>query len=372
MGAADYETPKKSTRDREETRAQIEAWIAKQLPDATEVSVPEIDSPSGTGMSSETLLFELHLTQAGERQTWPLVARLAPDQADCPIFPTYDLEGQFRLLSLIAEHGQLPVPRMRWLETGTGTIGAPFFVMDRVDGRVPPDIPPYVFAGWLFEGSAEERRTLQDGTVRAIAALHDIDPITSGASFLEFDLPGETPLRRHMANQKSFYEWIQQDGVSHPAIDAILTWLEENWPADEGETVISWGDSRIGNVLYDGWKPAALLDWEMAALGPRELDLGWLAFMHRFFHDIATGAGQPGLPDFLRLEDIATTYEEITGKTPKDLRWYFAYAAMRHGIIMARIHRRMVQFGEAEWGDDPDAVIPHRATIEGILDGTYR
>ncbi len=300
------------------------------------------------------------------------MARLAPEQADCPIFPTYDLEGQFRLLSLIAEHGSLPVPRMRWLEPGTGTIGAPFFVMDRVEGRVPPDIPPYVFAGWVFDGSADERRTLQDATVGAIAALHDIDPVASGASFLEFDLPGDTPLRRHMANQKSFYAWIQQDGVSHPVIDRILVWLEEHWPEDEGDTVISWGDSRIGNVLYDGWTPSALLDWEMAALGPRELDLGWLAFMHRFFHDIATGAGQPGLPDFLRLEDVGATYERITGKAPKDLRWYFAYAAMRHGIIMARIHRRMVQFGESEWGDDPDDVIPHRATIEGILDGSYR
>ena len=371
MGAADYETPKKSTRVREQTRAPIEAWVAKQIPDATDVVVPEIDSPSGTGMSSETLLFELQLSQGGERKTWPLVARLAPDQADCPIFPTYDLEGQFRLLSLIAEHGSLPVPRMRWLEPGTGTIGAPFFVMDRVDGRVPPDIPPYVFAGWVFDASPEERATLQDETVGAIAALHAIDREAAGTAFLEFPLPGDTPMRRHFENQRRFYDWVKADGHSHPVLESAFAWLEDRWPKDEGEAVISWGDSRIGNVLYDGFRPAALLDWEMAAIGPRELDLGWLAFMHRFFQDIAVGAGLPGLPDFLRLEDVATSYERASGHTPRDLDFYFTYAALRHGIIMARIHRRMVHFGQSEWSDDPDGMIPHRDALKGMIDGSF-
>ena len=51
------------------------------------------------------------------------------------------------------------------------------------------------------------------------------------------------------------------------------------------------GDARIGNVLYEGFTPVAVLDWEMAALGPRGLDLGWLVFLHAFFQMIARAAG---------------------------------------------------------------------------------
>ena len=80
--------------------------------------------------------------------------------------------------------------------------------------------------------------------------------------------------------------------------------------------MLCWGDSRIGNVMYQDFAPVAVLDWEMATLGPREMDLGWMAFLHRFFEDIAGLANLPGLPDFLRLPDLAQTYAEITGPHP--------------------------------------------------------
>ncbi|MDJ0114804.1 phosphotransferase family protein, partial [Rhodococcus erythropolis] len=76
----------------------------------------------------------------------------------------------------------------------------------------------------------------------------------------------------------------------------------------------------------------AVLDWEMATLGPREMDLGWMAFLHRFFEDIAGLANLPGLPDFLRLPDLAHTYAEITGHAPHDLEFYVTYAALRQAV----------------------------------------
>ncbi len=363
--------PKRSSRDPEQTRRQLEQWLGEKLPAGAAPRVPEVRTPSGSGMSSETLLFEVtHRAEGGERRL-PLVGRLAPDAADCPVFPSYDLDSQFRLLRLIAEDGSVPVPGVRWQEADAAVLGTPFFVMDRVDGRVPPDLPPYVFAGWVFDASPAERTTLQDATVDAIAALHAIDLKAADAAFLEFPLPGATPMRRHFENQRRFYDWVRADGHAHPVLESAFSWLEDHWPKDEGEAVISWGDSRIGNVLYDGFRPAALLDWEMAAIGPRELDLGWLAFMHRFFQDIAVGAGLPGLPDFLRLEDVASSYERASGRTPRDLDFYFTYAALRHGIIMARIHRRMVHFGQSEWSDDPDGMIPHRDALQRMIDGSF-
>jgi aminoglycoside phosphotransferase (APT) family kinase protein len=368
MSEARMEAPRRSTRDREDLRRRLEAWLAGRLPAGAAPQVPALSSPAGSGMSSETLLFDAEWSEAGERRSVSLVARLAPDAADVPVFPSYDLATQFRLLRLVAEHGSVPVPQVRWLENDAGVLGAPFFVMDRVEGRVPSDIPPYDFAGWVLEASPQDRERLQAGTVRAIAALHAID--ASRADFLAFALPGDTALRRHVENQRRYYAWVTQDGTTHPVIERTFAWLEAQWPS-EGETVISWGDARIGNVLYAGFEPAALLDWEMAALAPREVDLGWLAFMHAFFEDLAGKFGLPGLPGFLRARDVAATYAEASGLPAPDLRWYEVYAALRHAIVMARIKRRMIHFGEGEWGADPDEAIPHAGLLQRMLDGSY-
>jgi len=58
----------------------------------------------------------------------------------------------------------------------------------------------------------------------------------------------------------------------------------------------------------------------MAALGPRELDVGWFVFLHRFFQDIAEFFEQPGLPDFLRRSDVERYYQELTGWPLRDIR----------------------------------------------------
>lgn len=360
----------RSTLDRDSLRLRLEAWLAARLPGADEVSVPGLGAPSGTGMSSETLLFEAVVRESGTERREPLVARLAPHPRDVPVFPRYDLAAQFRLIERVGRAG-VPAPAVRWLETDPGALGAPFFVMERVEGRVPPDIPPYPFAGWILEASAAERDRLQEATLEAICALHAIDLAGEDLAYLAFATAGDTPLCRHVQNQRDYYAWVVADGVRHPLIERAFVWIDAHWPAHEGPAVISWGDSRIGNVLYRGFEPAALLDWEMAGPGPRELDLGWLCFMHRFFQDFAEAAGQPGLPDFLRLPDVAARYEKRSGHPPRDLLWYYTYAALRHGIIMSRIHRRMQHFGQAERPADPDDCIPHRAQLEGLIAGHW-
>ena len=123
-------------------------------------------------------------------------------------------------------------------------------------------------------------------------------------------------------------------------IERAFGWLDANWPADEGDTVVSWGDSRIGNMMYRDFEPVAVLDWEMAGLGPREIDLGWMIFIHRFFQDLAEQFGMPGMPDFMRTSDVAATYEALSGDRCATCEWYILYAALRHAIVMFRITRR--------------------------------
>jgi aminoglycoside phosphotransferase (APT) family kinase protein len=358
---------KRSSRDPGEMRLRLARWLAARLPEA---EITALASPTASGMSSETLVFDVRYRDAGALRAASFVARLAPDPRDVPVFPLYDLETQFRVMRLVAERSRVPVPRVRWLELDPVHLGTPFFVMERVVGRVPPDIMPYNMGSWLSEAASADQRRLQDATVAVLAELHATDLRGIDTSFLEFPVPGATSLARHIENQRRYYAWMR-DGRRHPVLERCFAWLDANRPLDEGPALISWGDSRIGNILYDGFQPAAILDWEMAALGPRGLDLGWLLFMHEFFEGVARMMGQPGMPGFLRRDEVAAHYERVSGHAVPELAFYELYAALRHGIVMARIHARRVHFGEVEWPEDVDSVIPHRETLERMLDGSY-
>lgn len=363
----------RTSRDDAVLRQRLQDWLATQLPSGADPQVSEISAPSASGMSSETLLFDASWTgEGGTSESGEFVGRMAPAEHDLPTFPSYDMSMQAGVLRLVGEYG-VPVPAVRWLETDPAPLGAPFFVMERLKGRVPGDVPPYLAAGWVFEATDDERRRLQEATIGAIAKIHSVDLEKSDTAFLEFDEPGDTPLRRHVANQRTYYEWLVEGGRRSPLIERTFEWLEANWP-NETSTVVSWGDSRIGNIMYadDGFEPVAILDWEMAGLGTRELDLGWLCFMHTYFFQVLLEqAGAPGLPKFLLADDIAESYGKITGHTVEDLRWYLVYGGLRHAIIMSRINERMVHFGQGEAPDDPDDRIPHRYTLANMLEGRF-
>ena len=152
-----------------------------------------------------------------------------------------------------------------------------------------------------------------------------------------------------------------------PLVEAGFAWLDAHWPATEGETVLSWGDARIGNVLYDGFTPAAVLDWEMATLGPRELDLGWLIYAHRIFDDIAGAFGLPGMPGFMRADDVAARYEELTDHRLGDLAFYGTLAALQYAIVFLRTGARSVHFGEVERPEDVEALFHHKPLMEKLM-----
>ncbi|WP_448222916.1 phosphotransferase family protein [Gordonia iterans] len=143
--------------------------------------------------------------------------------------------------------------------------------MARVDGRVPPDVMPYTFGSWVTEATAEERDAMVRNTVGVLARIH-ATPLDGAPLALPND--GETPLRAHLRRLREFYDWASAGRTGSPLIERAFAHVEARLP-EESEPVLSWGDARIGNVMYDGVEPVAVLDWEMATVGPRELDLAW-------------------------------------------------------------------------------------------------
>ena len=367
--APEIARPRTSTRDRGELRAKLERWLARRFGEA---SVSPLSGPATNGMSSETLLFEASWREGGAEKGAALVGRLAPDPAAVPVFPSYDMERQFRVMRTLGELEALPLPRVLWCETDPAALGAPFFVMERVEGEVPPDIMPYTFGqSWLSKGTPAQLAGLEEASVGLLAALFRIDRPAQRFGFLASEKPGATPLRRFVAELRGFYDWVAADGLRSPLIERCFAWLEANWPRHEGPTVLSWGDARIGNILYRDFAPVAALDWEMAALGPPELDVGWMIALHRFFDDLTQAAGMPGMPELLRRDAVAARYEKLTGYAPRDLDFFTLLAALRHGIVMFRIARRMAHFGEATLPPDVDDMIAHRKMLECMIAGEY-
>lgn len=370
--AAERTEFQRSSRHPEQLRQGLERWLAGRLPDDADPVVDDLHSTSATGMSSETVLFRAIWNAGGRRRSEQLVARVAPGHDDVPVFPTYDLERQFQLLRAVASLTSVPVPPVWWYEHDPTAIGSPFFVMSRVQGRVPPDVLPYNFGdSWLYSMSREDQRALQDATVAILARLHAIDRPEERFDFVELDYPGNSRLRRHVVKTRHWYEYAAADGGRSKLVESGFAWLEDHWPAREPEAVLAWGDSRIGNVMYEGTRPVAVFDWEMAALGPRELDVAWLIWAHRNFEDIAAQYSLPGMPDFLRPNDVVETYQRLTGYQVDDLEFYLAYSAVQFGIVYLRTGRRSVHFGEREMPDDPDELLINRGPLERIVSDTY-
>lgn len=361
-----------SSRDAAALGPRLGAWLATRLPADADPEVTEVVKPDGNGMSSETLLFSAMWTDDDGRTERRLVARIEPETDDVPIFPTYDLGQQHRVMALVAEATTVPVPAPLWAEDDPAVLGAPFFVMERLDGDVPRDVLPYTFPddNFVIAATDDQRTRLMRSAVAALAGIHALDPAHHDLDFLAYPMPGATDLDRHLAYWEAYKDWVTADEPS-PLLDRCFAWLHDHRPTDLGEPRLSWGDARIGNMMFVDFEVSAVLDWEMAGVAPPEIDVGWMAYLHRFFQDITTDLGEPGLPDFLTPRDLAATYTEVSGRPLGDLRWPMAYAAMRHGIIMRRVLERSVHFGEADKPDDIDDLIMHRATLESMLDNTY-
>lgn len=356
-----------SSRDTHALPEQLSQWLASVLPERDAPQVTIENGVDANGMSSETILLTARWGEDEQR----LVARVAPTADDVPVFSSYRLDHQFELMRLVDELTDVPVPRVRWIDTTGDVLGTPFFLMDRVEGDVPPDVMPYTFGGnWFADAAPQRQRELQDTTVEVLAKLHAIPDAAQRFSFLaEVDPPGDTPLRRHFGWLKEWYEFAVPDIGRSPLVEQALQWLETHFPTEVAAStpVLTWGDSRVGNVLYQDFRPVAVLDWEMATVGPRELDVSWIIFAHMVFQELAGLAGLPGLPDVLREADVRATYEQLTGATLGDLHWFYIYSAVIWCCVFMRTTARRVHFGEMAQPDDVESTFYHASLLRRLL-----
>lgn len=289
------------------------------------------------GFSSETTVYTASWSASGEAHEQRQVLKREP--TGVTVFKDTSVERQVRAMQVVAEQSAVPVPAIIALETDASIMGAPFYVMEAVEGQVPPDNPPFSTGGWIFEADEADQRQLHTSGLDAVADLHAIEP--SAFDFLDRPMFGEPGPDQMLGQWEDMLAWGRADEPL-PVIDHAMAWLRTHQPDDEAahDIRLSWGDSRISNIIWQDFRPAAIIDWEMAELAPPAADVVWYRHIDRTMEG-ATDSSK--LPGFLDLDEIVAHYEARTGRTLTNIRWYEVYAAMRFGVVMMRIARRMVE-----------------------------
>jgi aminoglycoside phosphotransferase (APT) family kinase protein len=316
--------------------AALEEAIRRHVDGAADVVVGGVKIPLASGMSSETVLFDA--TWGGD--TRALVARVQPSGET--VFPRYDLPQEFAIMQALAERSDVPVPTMLFSEDDGALLGAPFLVMERLKGEVPPDDPPFTTEGWVVELDPGEQATLYENAVEVLARIHAVDIDTVGLAPLrvhrEAGFDGQLALWLHT------FTWAAP-GESNPTVERALAWIEAHRPPVDPAPVLCWGDARAGNMLFgDQLEVTGVLDWEMSCIGPRELDLGWWLFILRYYSE---GIGAPPLPGFPDRDGFLTAYERAAGVTLDSERvdFYEVFAGTRLAILMHRAGNLMISAG---------------------------
>lgn len=325
-------------RDLEDTRARLLAWLRGRLPAARDLALSPLTGPAATGFSNDTLLFDLAWREGDRREVRRLVCRVQP--AGPGVFPRYDVAQQYRVMDALRATA-VPVPAMLWLEPDPTPLGAPFFVMERIEGRIPTDTPPYHSGGWVTGVTPAERTALWESAVDTLAEIHRQGPDALDLGGLEAPPPESDTIGWQLAHWARYCEWAT-GGTRQPTLDAALAWLAAQRPAGDGARRLCWGDARIGNMIFREGRCVAVLDWEMATLGPPEMDLGWFLYMDRHHCD---GIGAERLPGFPGRAETVARWEQRTGRRATDLAWWETFAGFRFAAIMARLARQMIGSG---------------------------
>jgi aminoglycoside phosphotransferase (APT) family kinase protein len=347
---------RRSPKDLEDSLA---AW-ARAFRNNDRATVTDVRMPD-SGMANDTVMFRL--------DEEALVVRLAPSpESAYPTFPTFDLDLQRRVIELVRAHTTVPVPEIVHLEESDSWLGAPFLVTRAVEGLVASDNPPYLLDpnGWFMQGTQEDWRRFEASTIQVMVQLHRIDANDDVTSFLRPGHPGETALERLLGFLRYYYEWARE-GHTVPILERAIEVLAATAPSND-RSVLNWGDARPGNIIYRNFEPAAVLDWEMAGLGPPEVDLAWTTFFQRFFSSVAELHGLPPVAPMFQRDEAKASYERLSGDTLDDLAWYEALSGLRFGIILLRMSLRSIEYGMQKPAGDPNDMVMFAPLLERLLE----
>jgi len=249
--------------------------------------------------------------------------------------PPTTMGREFRVLTAL-EGTPVPHPKPFAMCEDDAVIGAPFYLMERVDGfpaRLPLPSP--------FDTDASARHGMGTTLVDALAALSQVDWRASG---LEGFGKHEGYLDRQVDRWRGQFERARNREI--PAVDDVAGWLRAHTPT-MGEAGILHGDVHLGNVMFHHGAPAriaAIVDWEQSTIGDPLVDLGWLLALWDEPHEepirgmtemrVAQEAGFP------TRQELAERYTSATGRSLDHLGWYEVLALFKLGCVLEGAYSR--------------------------------
>jgi aminoglycoside phosphotransferase (APT) family kinase protein len=282
-------------------------------------------APVGEGHSNVTFVIR--------RGDWEAVIRRPPRG---PLPPSaHDVLREARVIGAVG--GTARVPEILAVGDDEALIGAPFYVMEKVDGHVVTSEVPAAL------DSVEDRRRMGTELVDALVEIHAVDWQAAGLE--GFGKPTgylERQLRRFGGL------WDHNKTRDIDAVERVGAWLRDNLPESPTATVVH-GDFRLGNVIMGAESPArvvAVLDWEMATIGDPLADLGYLCTLWTDRDDPDLGmfelsavTRQEGFPS---RGELVARYEERSGRSMTDIRWYQTLALWKSIVFMEGNYKRAV------------------------------
>ena len=288
-------------------------------------------TPIGAGRSNLTYLIR--------RGADEFVLRRPPGGTLPP--SAHDVLREARILQAL-EATDVPVPRVLAVCSDEAVIGAPFVVMERLDGVVISQAVPEKLA------TPDACRQLSEELMETLARVHAVD----------LDAAGLTNLGRptgYLERQvvRHLQLWDLHRTRDLPRVSEIGEWLLANIPEPCGPTLVH-GDFRLGNAMFDPLRPSlvAILDWELSTVGDPLVDIGYACAC---WVEAGDPPERPWQPDpatraagFLTRDELVSHYEEAAKRRIGDLRWYEVLALWRGVVFMEGNYRRARDGGGAD------------------------
>lgn len=317
---------------------QLQAFLSAQVDDGNPriVDLARI----GVGRSRENWVFDL-VTSRGDDldEREPLILRSDPEGG---LIET-DRGAEFDLLRAL-EGSKLPVPRARWLDAAGQWLGRPSLIMQRASGVT--DYRPL-----NSDRPLAVRETLARQFCDLLAQVHLTDWHALGIGELLPD-PGD---RAALAELERWEQILRRDQLeAYPELELAIDWLRERAPRSP-RTVLVHADFKPGNVLLDGDRIVALLDWELAHLGDPHEDLGWVTQPLRAVEHQITGSWESA--------DLLRHYARVTGFEVDEtsVAWWVTFSTFKTVVMQASGLRSFVE------GRSDEPYRPTRRVLSTLL-----
>ena len=249
----------------------------------------------------------------------------------------HDMQREFRVLSLLKPVYDA-VPRPLHYCSEPGIIGAPFYVMDRMQGVILRQGAP---SG--VELTANLMRRLSEAAVDHLADLHALDTAATGLADLGKP-DGYT--QRQVSGWAERYRRAATDAV--PAMNEAAEWLTANLPPEPTRPTFIHNDYKYDNLVLD---PAnlthitAVLDWEMATVGNPLMDLGTTLgyWAEADDHPALKPFNLTWWPGNLTRQEVVQRYAERSGRDVSNVVFYYVFGCFKIGVIVQQIYARYRQ-----------------------------